>query len=120
MEVFQEFTVEAAHHLTNVTPGLPCGGMHGHAYRIEVHVSGDVDPQAGWVLDYAVIREAWNELCPQLDHRVLNDVQGLENPTSENLARWIWDRLKPTLTGLSRVVVRESSATGCVYRGEPC
>ena len=72
------------------------------------------------LVDYAVIREAWNELRPQLDHRVLNDVQGLENPTSENLARWIWDRLQPTLTGLSRVVVRESSATGCVYRGEPC
>jgi 6-pyruvoyltetrahydropterin/6-carboxytetrahydropterin synthase len=118
MEVFKEFTVEAAHRLPNVPEGHKCGRLHGHSFRIAVHVSGDVEPTSGMLIDFADIKAAFKPLYAQLDHHYLNDVEGLENPTSENLARWVWDRLKPELPQLSGVVVRETCNCGCVYRGE--
>ena len=117
MEIFHEFTVEAAHELPAVPENHPCRHMHGHAYRIEVHIEGPVDEQVGWVADYAEISDAFEPLRRQLDHRVLNEVEGLSNPTSENLARWVWKRLRPTLPGLRCIIVRETDRTGCVYRG---
>ena len=116
-EVFSEFTVEAAHHLPDVPPGHPCGELHGHSYRIAIHVSGPVPPETGWVVDYADIGRAFESSVRQIDHRVLNDVPGLDNPTSENLARWIWEQLRPQLPDLCKVVVWETSATGCIYTG---
>ncbi len=116
MEIFREFTFEAAHRLPRVPAGHKCARLHGHSYRAEVHVAGPVDPSAGWVLDFADITAAWRPLHDQLDHRYLNEVPGLDNPTSENVAAWIWARLAPTLP-LSAVVVRETCTSGCVYRG---
>ncbi|HEX8868839.1 MAG TPA: 6-carboxytetrahydropterin synthase QueD [Lentzea sp.] len=117
MEIFREFTFEAAHRLPNVPEGHKCARLHGHSYRVEVHVSGDVDTRAGWVMDFGDLKKAFVPIDAELDHRYLNDVPGLENPTSENLARWIWDRLIDELP-LSKIVVRETCTSGCVYRGD--
>lgn len=117
MEIFKEFIVEAAHRLPHVPPGHKCGRLHGHSIRIEVHVRGGVDVRTGWVMDFGDIKGIFQPLYEQLDHHYLNEVEGLENPTSENLARWIWERLKPDLPQLSRVVVRETCTSGCVFDG---
>ncbi len=118
MEVFREFRVEAAHQLTGVPPGHPCAQMHGHSWSIEVRVAGPVDPTTGWVVDFAELEAAFAPLHRQLDHHCLNQIEGLENPTSEVLAQWIWRRLRPHLPGLAEIVVRETAATGCSYRGD--
>jgi len=118
MELYRIFTVEAAHILPNLPDGHKCRRMHGHSFRIEVHVSGQVDEHLGWVMDFADIGEAIQPVFEQLDHRYLNEIEGLENPTSENLARWIWKRIKPALPLLSSVVVGETCTSGCIYRGE--
>jgi 6-pyruvoyltetrahydropterin/6-carboxytetrahydropterin synthase len=117
MEIFKEFTIEAAHRLPNVPTGHKCGRLHGHSFRISVHVRGPVDRAMGWVIDFADIKSAFKVVEEAIDHRYLNEVDGLENPTSENLARWIWERVFPMLPALSRVVVRETCTTGCVYEG---
>jgi 6-pyruvoyltetrahydropterin/6-carboxytetrahydropterin synthase len=117
MEILKEFTIEAAHRLPNVPPGHKCGRLHGHSFRIEIHVCGPVDPAMGWVIDFAEIKSAFKPVDEAIDHRFLNDVPGLENPTSENLARWIWEQISPALPMLSKVVVRETCTTGCVYEG---
>lgn len=116
-EVFREFTFEAAHRLPNVPDGHKCARLHGHSYRVEVRVGGEVGAETGWVLDFADISEAFKPLHAILDHHYLNEVPGLENPTSEVLAGWIWDRLAPRLSGLREVIVRETCTSGCSYRG---
>ena len=117
MEIFKEFTFEAAHLLPNVPQGHQCARLHGHSFRVELHVSGPVAEPAGWVMDFAEIKDAFAPILARLDHYYLNDIEGLENPTSEVLAAWIWERVKPRLPGLSKVVVRETCTSGCVYRG---
>lgn len=118
MELFRVFQIEAAHRLPHVPAGHKCARVHGHSFLIEVHVAGPVDPVFGWVMDFADVKAAFQPLFDQLDHRYLNDVEGLENPTSERLAQWVWHRLKPALPLLDRVVVRETCTAGCVYRGD--
>lgn len=118
MEIFKVFQVEAAHYLPNVPADHKCRRMHGHSFRIEIHVSGPVDKEAGWVMDFADLKRIFQPLYEQLDHHCLNDIEGLENPTSENLARWIWQRLQPDLPGLSKIVIQETCTSGCVYEGE--
>ena len=117
MNVFKEFTFEAAHRLPNVTPDHKCARLHGHSFRVAVHVEGDVGAESGWVIDFAEIERAFAPLHAQLDHRYLNEVDGLENPTSERVAEWIWERLAPSLPGLSEIVVRETCTAGVVFRG---
>jgi 6-pyruvoyltetrahydropterin/6-carboxytetrahydropterin synthase len=119
MEIFKEFTFEAAHRLPNVPAQHKCGRLHGHSFRVEIHVRGPVDDRMGWVIDFSEIKAAFRPLNEQLDHFYLNEIDGLDNPTSENLARWVWQRLRPSLPNLSRVVVRETCSTGCIYQGEP-
>jgi 6-pyruvoyltetrahydropterin/6-carboxytetrahydropterin synthase len=116
MEIFREFTFEAAHRLPMVPDGHKCARLHGHSYRIEVHVSGDVDPELGWFMDFGDLKAAVNPVIAELDHYYLNEVPGLENPTSENLAKWTWDRLVDALP-LSAIMVRETCTSGCIYRG---
>ncbi len=117
MELFKEFTIEAAHHLPNVPAGHKCGRLHGHTFRIEIHVCGPVDSSMGWVIDFSEIKAAFKTIEELIDHRYLNEVSGLENPTSENLARWIWAQVLPNLPLLCKVVVRETCTTGCIYQG---
>jgi 6-pyruvoyltetrahydropterin/6-carboxytetrahydropterin synthase len=118
MNIFREFTFESAHRLPRVPAGHKCGQLHGHSYRVEIHVSGAVDTDTGWVMDFGEIKSAFQPLHESLDHHYLNEVDGLENPTSETLARWIWRRLRLALPNLSMVQVRETCTSGCVYRGE--
>ncbi|MDI6742673.1 MAG: 6-carboxytetrahydropterin synthase QueD [Smithella sp.] len=118
MEIFRVFKFDAAHYLPNVGEGHKCSRMHGHSFRVEIHVSGEVDPRSGWVMDFADIVKAFQPLEEQLDHKCLNKVEGLENPTSENIARWIWSRLYPVLPQLNKIVVQEGTESGCIYRGE--
>jgi 6-pyruvoyltetrahydropterin/6-carboxytetrahydropterin synthase len=118
MEIFKEFDFEAAHRLPNVPPGHKCGRLHGHSFRVAIYVSGEVDPRTGWVIDFAEIKAAFKPLLERLDHYYLNEIDGLENPTSENLALWIWRHLRPRLPLLCRVIVKETCTSGCTYEGE--
>jgi len=118
MDIFKRFTFEAAHRLPNVPPDHKCRRLHGHSFNVELHVRGDVDPKTGWVCDFADLKVAFQPLYDRLDHHFLNEVEGLENPTSENLARFIWRDLKPRLPALCRVVVHETCTSGCSYEGD--
>lgn len=118
MEIFKEFSFEAAHRLPNVPPDHKCARLHGHSFYVRLTVAGPVGETSGWVLDFADLSRAYAPIHAALDHRYLNEVPGLENPTSEVLAQWIWRQLSPTLPGLSAVEVRETCTSGCVYRGD--
>ena len=117
MDIFKVFTVEAAHRLPHVPEGHKCARLHGHSFCIELHLSGPVHPQAGWVMDFADVKAAFKPIYERLDHHYLNDIPGLENPTSEQLAKWIWDQAKPLLPLLSAIVVHETCTSGCRYTG---
>jgi len=119
VEIFREFTFEAAHRLPHVPDGHKCGRLHGHSYRVSVYVEGPAGVTTGWVRDFSEISSAMQPLLAQLDHYYLNDVEGLENPTSEVLAQWIWQRLHGPLPDISQVVVHETCTSGCVFRGGP-
>jgi 6-pyruvoyltetrahydropterin/6-carboxytetrahydropterin synthase len=118
MDIFKVFSIEAAHRLPNVPPAHKCARLHGHSFRVEIHVSGPVGGETGWLMDFADIKEAFQPLFAQLDHHYLNEVEGLSNPTSEHLARWIWQRLRPSLPMLSKVIVNETCTSGCIYEGD--
>ncbi len=118
MLIFKEFTFESAHRLPNVAEGHKCARLHGHSFQVRVSVSGAIGERSGWVMDFADIKTAIRPIHEQLDHRYLNEIPGLENPTSEVLARWIWRALVLALPGLSEIQVRETCTSGCVYRGE--
>jgi 6-pyruvoyltetrahydropterin/6-carboxytetrahydropterin synthase len=117
MDLFKDFTFEAAHRLPHVPQDHKCARLHGHSFRVRVWVSGEVDPQFGWVMDFAAIKDACKPIIRELDHYYLNEIPGLENPTSEHVAAWIWYRLKPLLPLLSRIDVRETCTAGCSYSG---
>ena len=118
MEIYKQFTFEAAHRLPNVPPGHKCARLHGHSFEVTVHVRGPLSAHEGWVMDFADLKASVKPVIEELDHYYLNDITGLENTTSEVIARWIWRRLAPALSGLSQIVVRETCTSGCVYRGE--
>lgn len=119
MEIFKRFTFDAAHQLaSNVPPGHPYAGLHGHSFEVEVYVTGEPDPVKGWVVDFAALDAALAPLKNTLDHSYLNEVPGLEVPTLENIAIWLWQRLKPDFPGLSRIMIRRGSyGEGCIYAG---
>lgn len=118
MEVFKEFRFEAAHRLPHTPAGHKCQRLHGHSFRVELHAAGPLLEPEGWVMDFADLTAAFQPIHALVDHQYLNEVPGLENPTSENLARWVWQKVKPALPGLCRVVVRETCTSGCTYAGE--
>ena len=117
MNVFKSFTFEAAHRLPNVPPEHKCARLHGHSFHVEVHVEGDVGDESGWVLDFADIRDAFAPVHDALDHRYLNEIDGLENPTSEHLAAWLWEHIKDLLPSMTAVTLWETADARCVYRG---
>ena len=117
MDIFRIFHLQCARRLPALPESHPCSRLHGHSFEVEVTVSGDIDPQLGWVLDFADIEAAWRPLHAALDHRHLNDIAGLENPTSENLAAWIWRRLRPKLPLLKSITVAETCQSRCIYHG---
>lgn len=118
MEIFKQFTFDSAHFLPNVPLDHKCRGMHGHTYRLVVYIEGTPDPHVGWVMDFADLKKVADPLVKELDHRLLNEIEGLENPTCERIAIWIWDRLKPSLPQLSRIELHETPTSGVVYNGK--
>ena len=118
MEIFKDFRIEAAHRLIHVPDGHPCGRGHGHQWRIRIYVKGDASEKTGWIMDFADIKKAFQPIHDRLDHGFLNEVPGLENPTCEIIARWMWRELHPALPGLSRILIRETDTSGCIYQGE--
>lgn len=117
MKVFKDFELESSRRLPNLPNGHKCARVHGHSFRVRITVAGEVGTGTGWIIDFADIYSAFSPLSEQLDHRYLNDIEGLENPTSENLAMWIWERLQPVLPGLSEIQINETSTSGCIYNG---
>ena len=118
MEIYKEFTFEAAHHLPNVPEGHKCARLHGHSFLVRIFIAGDIDPHTGWLMDFSELKKIFAPIYEQLDHHYLNDIKDLDNPTSENIAIWIWNQLKPSLGALSKVEIRETCTSGCVYRGD--
>lgn len=116
VEIVKEFTFEAAHHLPEVGPDHKCSRVHGHLFRVEVAVEGEVDPVMGWVMDFGDLAGVARQVIAELDHRVLNALPGLANPTSENLARHLFDRLSARVPGVSAVTVHESPTSRCTWR----
>ena len=117
MEIYKSFTFESAHSLPNVPEGHKCARLHGHSYRVTFHLEGDLGETSGWVTDFADIGVAVRPVIDQIDHYYLNEIPGLENPTAEILAMWIWDRVIDALPQLSAVAVAETCTSGCTYRG---
>lgn len=117
VRLVHEFRFEAAHRLPRVPEGHKCARLHGHSFKIEIAVAGDVDPRTGWLIDFARLTEAWQPLHDRLDHHYLNEVEGLDNPTSEVLVRWLWDRLAPRLPELDQITLWETCEARCEYRG---
>lgn len=118
MELRKSFQFEAAHLLPHLPESHKCRRLHGHSFEVEIAVAGECDRTLGWLMDYAELSQAFQPLWEQLDHRYLNEVPGLDNPTSEQIAFWIWQRLKPRLPLLTEVVVAETCSARCVYRGQ--
>jgi 6-pyruvoyltetrahydropterin/6-carboxytetrahydropterin synthase len=117
MELRKTFQFEAAHMLPYLPKSHKCRRLHGHSFKVDVVVTGDCDPKLGWVMDYADISQAFQPIWKKLDHYYLNEIGGLENPTSENISAWIWKKLKPSLPMLTEVSVAETCTARCVYRG---
>jgi 6-pyruvoyltetrahydropterin/6-carboxytetrahydropterin synthase len=117
VRIARSFSFEAAHRLPNLPPGHKCERLHGHSFRVELVCEGEADPTTGWLIDFADIKRAFAPFLERLDHRYLNEIDGLENPTAENLARWIWTRMKPVLPHLSQVNLAETCTSRCEYRG---
>jgi 6-pyruvoyltetrahydropterin/6-carboxytetrahydropterin synthase len=118
MEIFKSFTFEAAHRLPYVQADHKCARLHGHSFHVTIHVEDAIGEDTGWVMDFAVLKERCKPVIDALDHRYLNEIDGLDNPTSENIARWLWRYLQPGLPQLSKIVVRETCTSGCIYRGD--
>lgn len=117
IEIVKDFRFEAAHYLPNVPKEHKCRRTHGHSFRGEVAVRGEVDPTIGWVMDFADLKRLVQPIIEELDHYLLNDIPGLENPTAEQVAVWIWRRLKPSLPRLHRVTIEETCTSRCHYYG---
>lgn len=118
IELRKSFQFEAAHFLPHLPPAHKCRRIHGHSFEVEIAVRGEMDPRLGWLLDYADLAAAFKPIWEQLDHNFLNEIEGLENPTSENIALWIWTRLQPALPQIAEIVVAETCSARCVYRGD--
>jgi len=117
VEIVKQYRFEAAHLLPKVPSTHKCARLHGHSFRFEVKIGGEVDPAMGWLIDFGDISAVVKPLVEILDHNYLNEIPGLENPTSEQISMWLWNRIKPSLPGLKEVIVHETCTARCVYRG---
>jgi 6-pyruvoyltetrahydropterin/6-carboxytetrahydropterin synthase len=118
VSIYKEFTFEAAHKLPNVPDGHKCGRLHGHSYRIRIHLSGDIDPTLGWFIDFSDVKKIFSPILEQLDHHYLNAIEGLENPTAEVIAIWVWDKLNSELPTLTGIELMETCTCGVLYQGK--
>ena len=117
MEIYKEFSFDSAHYLPHVPDGHKCKNMHGHTYRLRVFIKGELDPRLGWIMDFKELKDALAPVMEQLDHKLINEIKGLENPTAENITVWIWNTIKPLLPLLSNIELYETPTTGVIYKG---
>lgn len=117
MEIYKEFSFDSAHFLPHVPDGHKCKNMHGHTYRFRVFLQGKPDAQLGWIMDFKDLKNCVGPVIEQLDHKLINDIEGLENPTAENITIWIWQKIKPLLPQLSKIELYETPTTGVIYTG---
>jgi 6-pyruvoyltetrahydropterin/6-carboxytetrahydropterin synthase len=117
MLLYKQFTFDSAHFLPNLPDGHRCKNLHGHTYHLTIYVEGEVSQQEGWVLDFKEIKNAVLPVLNAIDHKLLNNIEGLENPTSERLAIWLWNKIKPQLNLLKRIELKETPTSGVVYEG---
>lgn len=118
MQIFKQFSFDSAHFLPNVPVGHKCRGMHGHTYRLTVYLEGPLDEKLGWVMDFAVLKQAIEPLIKSMDHTLLNNIPGLENPTCERIAIWLWEHIKPKVPLLTKIELHETLTSGVVYDGK--
>jgi len=118
MEIYKEFAFDPAHFLPHVPDGHKCKEIHGHTYHLRVYIKGSPDKNLGWIMDFKELKDLVNSLVDQVDHKLMNNIHGLENPTAENITIWFWDRLKPMLPLLSRIELKETPTTGVIYDGQ--
>ena len=117
MVIFKKFSFDSAHFLPNVADDHKCKNVHGHTYHLTVFIEGDLDPKLGWVMDFTDLKKVIDPLLKRIDHKFLNDIQGLENPTCEIFAKWVWDEIIVDLPGLYKIELNETPTSGVVYRG---
>ena len=117
MIIFKQFTFDSAHSLPNVPEGHKCKGVHGHTYHLKLFVEGELQKDLEWVMDFTDIKDAVQPIIKQIDHKFMNDLPGLENPTCENIARWLWNKIKPNLAQMTRIELNETPSTGVIYEG---
>lgn len=118
MEIYKEFAFDSAHFLPHVPPTHKCRAMHGHTYHLRIYIKGMPDKAKGWIMDFKELKDLVMPLIDQLDHKLINKVKGLENPTAENITIWFWNHLKIMLPGLSKIELKETPTTGVIYSGE--
>ena len=117
MIVYKKFNVESARSLPNVPETHPCYQLHGHSFKIIISVKGQLDKHTGFVTDFQEIENAFNPIKKILDHSFLNKIEGLGNPTSENICIWIWDKIESSIPNICEIEIKETDSTGCIYRG---
>ncbi len=117
LKLSKTFRFEAAHWLPTFPDGHKCRRLHGHSFRFDVIVEGEVDPAKGFLIDYGDIKKICDPIVQQLDHYCLNEIPGLENPTAEMISKWLWDHIKPQLPLLSTIIVNETCTSACEYSG---
>ena len=117
MDIYKIFKIESARSLPNLPDGHPCKNVHGHSFKIIITVTGDIQKDSGFVIDFKDLVAAFQPIHKLLDHSYLNEIEGLENPSNENLCVWIWKKLSKTLSGLKQIEIKETDLTGCIYKG---
>lgn len=118
MTIFKQFTFDSAHFLPNVPDDHKCKQIHGHTYKLTIFIEGPLDEKLGWVADFAVVKRDIKAIIDIVDHKMLNDIPGLENPTCELLGKWLWDKIKVQIPLLKRIELNETPTSGVVYEGE--
>ncbi|MBK7360274.1 MAG: 6-carboxytetrahydropterin synthase QueD [Saprospiraceae bacterium] len=117
MQIFRKFTFDSAHFLPNVPEGHKCKNIHGHTYHLTVFIDDRLDPHLNWVMDFAAINKAIDPILKSIDHKLMNDIPGLENPTCEQIAIWLWDQIKPQIPQLIKIELNETPTSGVIYTG---
>lgn len=118
MILYKQFTFDAAHYLPLVPEGHKCRAMHGHTYHVTIFISGPVVEEAGWVIDFGEVKAVCKPVLDRLDHALLNEIEGLENPTAENVTRWLWQQFKVQMPGLQKIELKETPTSGVCYEGD--
>jgi 6-pyruvoyltetrahydropterin/6-carboxytetrahydropterin synthase len=118
MLIFKQFTFDAAHFLPNVPDGHKCKEIHGHTYHLTIFIEGELDPHLGWVMDFAELKNVIEPLVKHVDHKFINNLEGFENPTCENMVLWFWNQIKPKVPQLCKIELKETPTSGAVYEGK--